>query len=70
MANSFGTDILIQAQDPAKAAAFYVEELGFSITDPNPNMIEVAGPEHQPVHRAGSRSGARIGSDRRRRGGG
>lgn len=44
MANSFGTDILIQAQDPAKAAAFYVEELGFSITDPNPNMIEVAGP--------------------------
>src|ERR1700685_1882392 len=28
MANSFGTDILIQAPDPTKAASFYVEQLG------------------------------------------
>ena len=44
MANTFGTDILIQAPDPSKAAAFYVEQLGFSITDPNPNMIGLHGP--------------------------
>jgi hypothetical protein len=43
MANSFATDILIQAQDPKVAAAFYVEELGFSITDESPNMISLHG---------------------------
>jgi catechol 2,3-dioxygenase-like lactoylglutathione lyase family enzyme len=43
MANSFGTDILIQAQDPKSAAAFYVEHLGFKITDDNPNMIGLHG---------------------------
>ncbi|MGD0891905.1 MAG: VOC family protein [Terracidiphilus sp.] len=32
MANTFGTDILIQAPDPKKAAAFYVEQLGFEVT--------------------------------------
>jgi hypothetical protein len=32
MANSFGTDILIQAPDPKSAALFYVQELGFEIT--------------------------------------
>jgi hypothetical protein len=36
MANSFGTDILIQAQDPGKAASFYVKHLGFEITDNDP----------------------------------
>ncbi len=45
MANTFGTDILIQAQDPKKAALFYVEQLGFKITDENPNMISLHG-EH------------------------
>ncbi len=45
MANTFGTDILIQAQDPKKAALFYVEQLGFEITDENLNMISVHG-EH------------------------
>ena len=43
MGNTFGTDILIQAQDPAEAAAFYVEQLGFAITDASPNMIGLHG---------------------------
>jgi hypothetical protein len=30
MANTFGTDILIQSRNPMKAAKFYVKELGFS----------------------------------------
>jgi catechol 2,3-dioxygenase-like lactoylglutathione lyase family enzyme len=43
VANTFGTDILIQAPDPKKAAAFYVEHLGFEVTDPNPKMIGLHG---------------------------
>jgi predicted enzyme related to lactoylglutathione lyase len=43
MANTFGTDILIQAKDPMKAANFYVKELGFKITDKTPNMISLHG---------------------------
>src|ERR1700719_3867218 len=43
MANRFGSDILIQAQDPRKAALFYVEHLGFEITDDNPKMIGLHG---------------------------
>src|ERR1700722_13766036 len=43
MANTFGTDILIQAQDPKSAASFYVKQLGFEITDHNPNMIGLHG---------------------------
>jgi predicted enzyme related to lactoylglutathione lyase len=45
VANKFGTDILIQAQDPKSAALFYVKQLGFEITDDNPNMIGLHG-EH------------------------
>jgi len=44
MANTFGTDILIQAEDPGKAAAFYVEQLGFVITGCDPQMISLHGP--------------------------
>jgi predicted enzyme related to lactoylglutathione lyase len=44
MPNTFGTDILIQSKNPKKAAKFYVEELGFEITDPNPKMIGLHGP--------------------------
>ena len=44
MGNKFGTDILIQAPDPKVAAAFYVKELGFEITDETSNMISVHGP--------------------------
>jgi predicted enzyme related to lactoylglutathione lyase len=43
MANRFGTDILIQAPDPMSAARFYVEELGFAITDANPKMVGLRG---------------------------
>ena len=43
MANTFGTDILIQAQDPKNAASFYVEQLGFAITEEAPNMISLHG---------------------------
>jgi predicted enzyme related to lactoylglutathione lyase len=42
MANTFGTDILIQADDPESAASFYVEQLGFTITGREP-MLELAG---------------------------
>ncbi len=45
MANTFGTDILIQAPDPKKAASFYVNQLGFAITGEEPNMISLHG-EH------------------------
>jgi catechol 2,3-dioxygenase-like lactoylglutathione lyase family enzyme len=43
MANAFGTDILIQAEDLQKAADFYVKELGFTVTDKNPKMIGLHG---------------------------
>ncbi len=43
MGNKFGTDILIQAPDPKSAASFYVNQLGFEITDHNPNMIGLHG---------------------------
>jgi hypothetical protein len=43
MSNTFGTDILIQADDPMQAASFYVTELGFTITDTTPNMVSLHG---------------------------
>jgi catechol 2,3-dioxygenase-like lactoylglutathione lyase family enzyme len=43
MANSFSSDVLIQAPDPKKAAAFYVDHLGFEMTDEEPNMISLHG---------------------------
>ena len=43
MANRFGTDILIQAEDPKTVALFYVKQLGFEITDEQPNMISIHG---------------------------
>jgi predicted enzyme related to lactoylglutathione lyase len=45
VANKFGADILIQAEDPKSAALFYVTQLGFEITDDNPKMIGLHG-EH------------------------
>ena len=45
MANSFGTDILIQSPDPESAAAFYVEQLGFEITGHGMQMMRLHG-EH------------------------
>ena len=58
MANSFGTDILIQSPDPKAAAAFYVEQLGFTITQEKPmlglhgehiNLFIEQGPPLGPV---------------------
>ena len=43
MGNKFGTDILIQAPDPAAAADFYVKQLGFQVTAREP-MLELKGP--------------------------
>jgi catechol 2,3-dioxygenase-like lactoylglutathione lyase family enzyme len=43
MANTFGTDILIQSPDPRRAAAFYVEHLGFEITGEEPKMVSLHG---------------------------
>src|SRR5258708_144615 len=43
MANSFGTDILIQAQNPKDAASFYVRHLDFKITGETPRMISLHG---------------------------
>jgi hypothetical protein len=43
MANTFGTDILIQTPDPKKAASFYVDHLGFEITGEEPQMISLHG---------------------------
>lgn len=43
MANSFSTDVLIQAEDPTSAASFYVEQLGFEITEELPHMISLHG---------------------------
>ena len=44
MANTFGTDILIQAKDPKEAAAFYVQQLGFEISDEKTDMVSLHGP--------------------------
>ena len=43
MANTFGTDILIQAEDIQKAAAFYVDQLGFTVTGESDGMISLHG---------------------------
>jgi predicted enzyme related to lactoylglutathione lyase len=43
MSNTFGRDILIQAEDPMEAASFYVKELGFEITSKTSNMISFHG---------------------------
>jgi len=43
MANRFGTDILIQSPDPKSAAKFYVDHLGFEITEETPNMVSLCG---------------------------
>jgi catechol 2,3-dioxygenase-like lactoylglutathione lyase family enzyme len=43
MANSFGSDILIQAPSPEDAARFYVDQLGFAITGETPAMISLHG---------------------------
>jgi catechol 2,3-dioxygenase-like lactoylglutathione lyase family enzyme len=43
MANSFGKDILIQTTNPKRAANFYVDQLGFEVTDETPELISLHG---------------------------
>jgi hypothetical protein len=43
MANSFSADILIQSPDPELAAQFYVDQLGFTVTGSEPNMMSLHG---------------------------
>ena len=43
MANSFGADILIQVEDPEEAASYYVDQLGFTITGVEPQMVSLHG---------------------------
>jgi hypothetical protein len=44
MANAFGTDIIIQSEDPEAAARFYVEQLGFEINGKTATHINIHGP--------------------------
>jgi|SRR5580693_4536718 predicted enzyme related to lactoylglutathione lyase len=57
MGNSFGTDIIFESPDPKKAALFYVEQLGFAITDETPNMVSLHGPNINMFIERGSPSG-------------
>jgi catechol 2,3-dioxygenase-like lactoylglutathione lyase family enzyme len=43
MANRFSADILIQSRDLNEAARFYVDQLGFEITEQRPNMVSLCG---------------------------
>jgi predicted enzyme related to lactoylglutathione lyase len=43
MANSFSKDVLIQAPDPKGAASFYVDNLGFEITEESINLVSLHG---------------------------
>ena len=43
MARSFGSDVLIQAEDPKNAAMFYVKQLGFEITEERPDLVSLHG---------------------------
>jgi hypothetical protein len=61
MANTFGTDILIQSEDPERAAAFYVNELGFTITGYEPSLISLHGDHINLFRESGPALGFMIG---------
>ena len=44
MGNAFGPDIVIQVPDPKQAASFYIEALGFEVTEDLPDLIGLRGP--------------------------
>jgi catechol 2,3-dioxygenase-like lactoylglutathione lyase family enzyme len=44
MANTFGTDIIFETPDPQAAARFYVEQLGFAVTEDTPHLVSLRGP--------------------------
>ncbi len=56
MSNRFGTDIIIRTANPKEAAAFYVKNLGFEVTEETADMISIRGPninlfiEKGPAH--------------------
>ena len=56
MVNSFGADILIQAEDPKNAVSFYVPQLAFKITDETPRMISLDGSTFTCLSSVGPRS--------------
>lgn len=57
MPNTFSADILIQAGNPKRAAKFYVEQLGFEVTDETRNMISLHGPKINLFIERGSKLG-------------
>jgi catechol 2,3-dioxygenase-like lactoylglutathione lyase family enzyme len=58
MANRFTPDILLQTEDIAAAAAFYVDTLGFEITDETPDLVSLHGPSiNLFIHRGPSLPG-------------
>ncbi len=44
MANSFDTDIIIETPDPAGAARFYAETLGFAVDETSEALVSIRGP--------------------------
>lgn len=44
MGNAFGTDILIQTDNPQKAAEFYARTLGLQITEDHADLVSLRGP--------------------------
>ena len=44
MANKFGKDVLIQAWEPQKTVRFYVDQLGFAITEETADLVALEGP--------------------------
>ena len=43
MANSLGTDVLIQTEDPIAAARFYIDQLDFQVTGQTDDVINLHG---------------------------
>jgi hypothetical protein len=43
MANTFGTDVLIQSPDPKAAASFHVNNVGFEISGETPELVSLLG---------------------------
>ena len=44
MGSEFGTDILVQTDNPQKAAQFYVEALGLHVTETRADLVSLRGP--------------------------
>ena len=45
MGNAFGTDILVQTDDPQKAGQFYKQTLGFEISEERADLVSLRGPK-------------------------